>query len=53
MSAMDEWRDERAATSAVGIVLIVAITVILGGVIGVFAFETVDDQKNPPLLLLD
>ena len=44
---MDEWRDERAATSAVGIVLIVAITVILGGVIGVFAFETVDDLKKP------
>jgi FlaG/FlaF family flagellin (archaellin) len=48
MSAMGEWRDERAATSTVGIVLIVAITVILGGVIGVFAFGAVDDLGKKP-----
>jgi FlaG/FlaF family flagellin (archaellin) len=48
MSAMGEWRDERAATSTVGIVLIVAITVILGGVIGVFAFGAVDNLGKKP-----
>jgi FlaG/FlaF family flagellin (archaellin) len=45
---MVEPSDERAATSAVGIVLIVAITVILGGLVGVFAFEAVDDLGKKP-----
>ncbi|WP_080509908.1 type IV pilin [Halorubrum saccharovorum] len=40
--------DKRAATPAVGIVLIVAITVILGGVVGVFAFGVVDDLGEKP-----
>jgi len=40
--------DERAVTPTVGIVLIVAITVILAGVIGVFAFGFVDELGEKP-----
>ena len=45
---MNKSRDERAVTPAVGIVLMVAITVVLAGVIGVFAFGIVDDLGEKP-----
>ena len=45
---MGESKDERAVTPTVGIVLLVAITVILAGVIGVFAFGVVDDLGERP-----
>ncbi|WP_200530908.1 type IV pilin N-terminal domain-containing protein [Halorubrum sp. LN27] len=45
---MDAPGDERAVTPAVGVVLIVAITVVLAGVIGVFAFGIVDDLGERP-----
>jgi len=48
MPVMGEWGDKRAATPTVGTVLIVAITVILAGVIGVFAFGLVDDLGEKP-----
>ena len=45
---MGESRDERAVTPTVGIVLLVAVTVILAGIIGVFAFGVVDDIGERP-----
>ena len=45
---MGKWGDKRAVTPTVGIVLVVAITVILAGVIGVFAFGLGDDFGEKP-----
>ncbi|WP_423995641.1 type IV pilin [Halorubrum trapanicum] len=45
---MDEWGSERAVSPVVGVVLLVAITVVLAGVIGVFALGVVDDLGEKP-----
>ena len=45
---MRELGNKRATAPVVGIVLIVGITVILGGVVGVFAFGVVDDLGEKP-----
>jgi len=40
-------RDTRAATSVIGVILLVAITVLLAGVVAVFAFAEGDKVKEP------